>query len=78
MTKNRYAGMNKLERYRHHTQTKLARMTTAEVMKLSPLAYAMDDCGVGKAQWILDCVAECVQNEKKIRAQQIRETMIYA
>ena len=78
MAKNKYAGMSKPERYRHHTQSKLVRMTTAEIMKLSPLAYAMDECGTGKAQWLLDCVADCVRNEKKIRAQQIREQMINA
>jgi len=78
MPKNKYAGMNTLERNRHHTQSKLVRMSTAEVMRLSPLAYAMSECGAGKAQWLLDCVAECVRNEKRIRAQQIREKMLNA
>tara|TARA_Y100001938_G_C8029594_1_gene399893 strand:+ start:262 stop:555 length:294 start_codon:yes stop_codon:yes gene_type:complete len=78
MAKNKYAGMSKPERYRHHTQAKLVRMTTAEIMKLSPLAYAMDECGRFKNQWLYDCVADCVRNEKKIRAQQIRERMINA
>ena len=68
--------MTKLERIRNHTQSRLVRMTTAEVMKLSPLAYAMDECGTGKAQWLLDCVADCVRNEKKIRADRIREELI--
>lgn len=70
--------MTHKERTRHHTQAKLVRMTTAQIMKLSPLAYAMDECGTGKAQWLLDCVAECVRNEKKIRAEQIREKMLNA
>lgn len=70
--------MTKLERIRNHTQSRLVRMTTAEVMNLSPLAYAMDECGSGKAQWLLDCVADCVRNEKRIRAIQIRESMVSA
>ena len=78
MSKNKYAGMTKLERCRYHTQSKLVRMANAEVMKLSPLAYAMNECGPDKSQWLLDCVADCVRNEKKIRAQQIREQMINA
>ena len=70
--------MTKLERIRNHTQAKLVRMPTAAVLKLSPLAYAMDECGSGKAQWLLDCVADCVRNEKRIRAVQIREGMVSA
>lgn len=76
MAKNKYAGMSKLERTRHHTQSKLVRMTTAEVMRLCPTGYALDECGRFKAQWLYDCVADCVRNEKKIRAEQIREKMI--
>ena len=67
--------MTKLERVRNHTQSKLVRMPTAAVMNLSPLAYAMDECGRGKAQWLLDCVADCVRNEKRIRASRIREQL---
>ena len=70
--------MTKLERIRNHTQSKLVRMPTAAVLNLSPLGYAMDECGPGKAQWLLDCVADCVRNEKRIRAIQIRESMVNA
>tara|TARA_R100001510_G_C7517432_1_gene114409 strand:+ start:406 stop:576 length:171 start_codon:yes stop_codon:yes gene_type:complete len=51
-------------------------MPTAAVLNLSPLAYAMDECGPGKAQWLLDCVADCVRDEKKIRTARIRERLI--
>ncbi len=68
--------MTKLERIRNHTQSRLVRMPTAAVLNLSPLAYAMDECGPGKAQWLLDCVADCVRDEKKIRTARIRERLI--
>lgn len=66
------------ERTRNHTQAKLARMSTADVWKLCPTGYALDECGRFKNQWLYDCVAECVRNEKKIRAIQIRESMANA
>jgi hypothetical protein len=67
--------MTKLERIRNHTQARLVRMSTAAVMRLCPTSYALDECGRFKNQWLYDCVADCVRNEKRIRASRIRERL---
>jgi len=73
--KNKYAGMSANERFITHTMDVLGRKSNAEIMRLSPGAYAYDTCGSGKIQWLYDTVADCVRKEQAARAQAIRQSM---